>query len=143
MVGTVEIPDPVASRLRTWNWVPGGLHLAQAVVVVLLATSFALPVTATFMDGPPGSPPAETAQLFSVSVAWAVALFLLLSTLFHWLTAGPAFGRYRGQLSQGQNHFRWTEYSLSSSVMIVLIAMLTGISDIAALVALFGERTCG
>ena len=35
------------------------------------------------------------------------------------------------------NYFRWAEYSLSSSVMIVLIAMLTGISDIAALIAIF------
>jgi hypothetical protein len=30
------------------------------------------------------------------------------------------------------------EYSLSSSLMIVLIAMITGISDVAALIALFG-----
>jgi hypothetical protein len=33
------------------------------------------------------------------------------------------------------------EYSLSASLMIVLIAMLTGITDVAALIALFGVNT--
>ena len=35
------------------------------------------------------------------------------------------------------NYFRWVEYSLSSSVMIWLIAQLTGVSDFAALVGIF------
>jgi hypothetical protein len=134
----VEVEAKDVSRLRVWNWVLGGLHLVQGVAILLLATAFTLPVTATFMEGPPGSTPAEPAELFAVSVSWGVALFLFLSAFFHWLIAGPAFSRYRDQLARGQNQFRWAEYSLSSSVMIVLIAMLTGISDIAALVALFG-----
>jgi hypothetical protein len=138
MVATVEVNDATASRLRMWNWLLGGLHAAQGIVVVVLATSFALPVTASFMEGPPGTEPAEPATLFSLSVAWGVAAFLFLSAFFHWLIASVGFRRYRDQLSRGQNQFRWIEYSLSSSIMIVLIAMLTGISDIAALVALFG-----
>jgi Heliorhodopsin len=47
------------------------------------------------------------------------------------------FGRYISGLSEQHNYFRWAEYSLSSSVMIVLIAMLTGISDVAALIGIF------
>jgi hypothetical protein len=42
------------------------------------------------------------------------------------------------ELRQHQNRFRWVEYSLSASLMIVLIAGVTGITDIAALLALFG-----
>ena len=42
------------------------------------------------------------------------------------------------ELARGQNRFRWVEYSLSASLMIVLIAGITGITDVAALVALFG-----
>lgn len=45
---------------------------------------------------------------------------------------------YRRNLERQRNDARWIEYSVSASVMIVLIAMLTGIGDIAALVALFG-----
>jgi hypothetical protein len=38
------------------------------------------------------------------------------------------------------NRARWLEYSLSSSVMIVVIAMLVGIYDVAALLALFAAN---
>ncbi len=37
-----------------------------------------------------------------------------------------------------RNRFRWVEYTLSASLMIVLIAGITGVSDIAALIGLFG-----
>jgi hypothetical protein len=46
--------------------------------------------------------------------------------------------RYVGDVSRGRNPARWVEYSLSASLMIVLIAQLVGISDVAALTALFG-----
>lgn len=138
MATTVAITESAFRRLRLWNYVMGALHAAQGIAVVALATDFTLPVTGTFLEGPPGSvaPPPET--LFDLSIAWGVAAFLFLSALFHWLIAGVMPGRYRDQLSRGQNQLRWIEYSLSASVMIVLIAMLTGISDVAALVALFG-----
>jgi hypothetical protein len=74
-----------------------------------------------------------------VSVAWGVATFLFLSAGFHLLTSLPGFfERYRAGLAGNRNYFRWVEYSVSASIMIVLIAMLTGISDIAALIAVFG-----
>ncbi|MFO7681418.1 MAG: heliorhodopsin HeR, partial [Chloroflexota bacterium] len=48
------------------------------------------------------------------------------------------FGRYQAGLRQQRNIFRWVEYSLSSSLMIVLIAQLVGIADVTALIAIFG-----
>jgi hypothetical protein len=47
------------------------------------------------------------------------------------------YGRYKAGLKKNHNYFRWVEYSLSSSVMIFLIAMLQGINGIASLVAIF------
>jgi hypothetical protein len=135
---TVEIPAPRAASLRRWNIGLGLVHAIQAVAVLALATAFALPVTATFMEGPPGTAAGAPTTLFEVSVAWGVAIFLLLSAAFHWLVAAPGvFERYTAGLAAEHNYFRWAEYSLSSSVMIVLIAMLTGISDVAALIAIF------
>ncbi len=134
-----DIPEARFTRLRRYNLVMGVLHAAQAVAVIALATAFALPVTASFMTGPPGSTPAAPATLFDVSVAWGCALFLLLSAAAHFIIASPpVFPWYRARLRLCRNDARWIEYALSSSVMIVLIALITGISDIAALVALFG-----
>jgi hypothetical protein len=72
-------------------------------------------------------------------VAWAVAGFLVLSAVAHLVVASPTFfPRYVQGLRRHRNIFRWVEYSLSASLMIVLIAMIVGISDVAALVAIFG-----
>ena len=138
MASNVEVTDATFSRLKTYNWIMGALHAVQGVAVVALATNFTLPVTASFLEGPPGTPASAPSTLFDISIAWGVAAFLFLSAFFHFLIAGPGARRYRDQLSRGQNQFRWIEYSLSSSIMIVLIAMLTGIGNIAALIAIFG-----
>jgi hypothetical protein len=117
----------------------GVLHAAQAVVVLILANDFATPITATYLTGPPGSPAGEPTQLLELPFAYGVALFLGLSALFHWLIISPPFyARYMKGLREGRNNFRWVEYSLSSSLMIVLIAALTGITDASAMIALFG-----
>jgi Heliorhodopsin len=138
---TVELPASRAASLRRWNIGLGLVHAVQAIAVLALATAFALPVTATFMEGPPGTSAGAPTTLFDVSVAWGVALFLLLSAVFHWLVVLPSvFGRYTSGLVAEHNYFRWAEYSLSSSVMIVLIAMLTGISDVAALIGIFAAN---
>jgi hypothetical protein len=120
----------------------GVLHAAQGGAVLALANSFTLPITASYLEGPPGSPAAEPVVLANLSMAWGVAVFLFISAAFHIAISTPAFyGRYTAGLSARHNYFRWFEYSLSSSVMIVLIAGLTGIADIAALVALFGVNS--
>ena len=127
------------ARLRPYNLVAGSLHLAQAVAILVLANAFALPVQATYMTGPPGPTVGrQTVTLFDLGFAWAIAAFFALSALAHFGVAGPGWGSYQAQLLRGRNPYRWLEYSLSASIMIVLIAMLVGISDIAALVALVG-----
>jgi hypothetical protein len=73
-----------------------------------------------------------------VSIAWGVAIFLFMSALAHYLIASVLFDRYKAGLLENHNYYRWIEYAFSSSLMIVLIAMLTGISDIAALTAIAG-----
>jgi hypothetical protein len=124
-------------RLRLYNLVMAVLHAVQGAAVLLLSNDFALPVTAAFMQGPPGSS-ASTEKLFSVPLGPAVAAFLFISALAHLLIAGPAWSWYRSNLARSRSYARWIEYSVSSSLMIVLIAMITGIADVAALVAIGG-----
>jgi hypothetical protein len=131
-------PSTAERRLRWFNAVMAALHAGQAVVLLLLSTDFALPVTAGFLQGPPGTDPVFE-ELFEVPLGPAVAAFLALSAVFHALVASPwGFPRYVRELRRSRNRFRWVEYSLSASLMIVLIALVTGITDVAALIALFG-----
>ncbi|WP_294180693.1 heliorhodopsin HeR [uncultured Schumannella sp.] len=143
MARTVRTVDDNIRRLRPYNLVAGVLHLVQAIVftVILaqLSTQVTFGVTADYLAGPPGFPiPPERVDLFAVNVGAGVVAFLALSALFHFLVASPwFFGRYSAGLRQSRNYFRWVEYSLSSSIMIWLIAQTTGISDIAALFSIF------
>lgn len=125
--------------LRRFNLIAGVVHLLQMIAVISLSTDFSLPVTATYMTGPPGTSFAEPVIVFETPLALAVALFLGLSAVAHFIVASPQFfGRYGKGLEEKRNYFRWVEYSISSSVMIVLIAQITGIADITALIAIFG-----
>ena len=115
------------------------LHGAQGIALLALSNDFALPVTATFLEGPPGSGTPDPTTLFELPIGPAVASFVLISAAAHAILVLPGvFGWYRHNLERRRNDARWIEYSVSASIMIVLIAMLTGIGDVAALVALFG-----
>jgi Heliorhodopsin len=126
-------------KIRRYNLIAGFFHLAQMIVVLILANDFSLPIVARYMAGPPGSTFAEPVTLLNTPVGLTVAIFLGLSAFFHFLVASPQFfGRYTAGLAAHRNHFRWVEYSISSSVMIVLIAQICGIADVAAIVSIFG-----
>src|SRR4030042_5086292 len=129
-------------RLRVWN-IPVGLILAvQAIMIAVLTNSFSLPVTATIMKGPPGTTP-ELHLLFNISTGWGVFAFLAISAIALLIIASPpVFPWYKRNLLQNRNYGRWLEYFFSSSIMIVLIFQITGISDIAALLAIFGINAC-
>lgn len=135
---TTQVSAPRQQRLRLLNLVAGLLHAVQAVVVVLLATDFALPVTASYLAGPPGTAPQEPTVLFDLPTGLAVAAFLVLSALAHLIVITAWWRGYVSDLSKRINRARWVEYSLSSSVMMVVIAQLVGIADITALVAIAG-----
>ena len=125
--------------LRTWNAAVGGLHLLQGLIILAIANDFAIPVVAPVQTGPPGSPLTEQVTFFDLRYGIAIATFLLLAAVDHLLMAAPGVVRwYEANLRRGINPARWLEYSLSASVMIVLIAMLTGITNFYALLALFG-----
>jgi len=126
-------------RLRYYNALMGSFHLAQGTVIVALSNDFKLPVTASFLTGPPGSPPAAPEVLFEVPLGFAVAAFLFISALAHYIIVMPGvFPWYVKNLKRTRNYARWIEYAVSSSLMVVLIGMLPGVFDVAAIIAIFG-----
>jgi len=130
------------ARLRIWNIAVGLILAVQAVLMALLTNDFALPMTATFISGPPGTMP-ELHLLFNLATGWGVFVFLAISAISLLIIASPpVFPWYKRNLLENRNYGRWIEYFFSSSIMIVLIAQITGISDIAALLAIFGINAC-
>ncbi|MEY2966289.1 MAG: heliorhodopsin HeR [Ilumatobacteraceae bacterium] len=127
-------------NLRTWNVGLTVLHAAQALLLLILAGDFAISVTTTYPTGPPGSRLTSPEALFDLPIGPAVAIFLFLAAVDHLVTATFARGTYEADLARGINRFRWVEYSISATLMIVLISAYSGITDITGLVAIIGAN---
>ena len=126
----------------------GGLHFVQGVAMLFLATTviekiaeFSPVITQNFLafNTETMSLELRSKELFQLPFGILVASFLLISAAAHFLISLPKKlnEKYGKDLEMGINQFRWFEYSLSSSIMIVLIATLFGIYDIASLVLIF------
>jgi hypothetical protein len=140
----VAIPADRARSLVRWNGTLAVLHAIQAAVI--LAISFAkdpvvaAPVVSSYLSFDTATSTLVPAQrtLFDLPIGPAVAVFFALSALAHLAVAFPARGWYQRNLARGINPARWIEYALSSSVMIVVIATLSGIQEVGTLLAIFG-----
>ncbi len=134
------VDDEALKGLRIWNLALTVLHLAQAVAVLVLAGDFAITVTESFPEGPPGTAAPAPEGLFDVRVGLAIAVFLALAAVDHLLTATVLRERYEAGLRRGINRFRWVEYSVSATIMLLLICFYSGITGIDAVVAIIGAN---
>ncbi|MGL5811089.1 MAG: heliorhodopsin HeR [Nocardioides sp.] len=132
--------DHALSRLRRWNLGLTILHGAQAVAVLALAGGFAIAVTSQYPTGPPGTASPAPEAMFEVPVGAAVAIFLALAAVDHLLTATVFRDRYEADLRAGINRFRWVEYSVSATIMVLLIASYNGITGISAVIGIIGAN---
>lgn len=126
-------------KLRRFNIIMAGLHFLQGMAILLLSNNFSLPITSSFLkfDVSTMKLAPNTEILFNLKIGPAVAAFLFLSALAHLLISTVLNKWYNKNLAKGINYARWIEYFFSSSIMIVIIAMLVGIYDIGALILLF------
>jgi len=132
-------------KLKKFNLIMGSFHLIQGIIMLFLATSviqkiakFQPTITQFFLKFNPVTKTLETSSrdLFKLPFGILVASFLLISAAAHGIIYLKS-DKYFSDLKKGINKFRWFEYALSSSVMIVLISTLFGIYDIASLILIF------
>jgi hypothetical protein len=126
--------------LRRFNMVMGFLHLVQGVFMWLISNQTTYPIFTNFLRFNTQTLALEPNPklAFVLRFGPAVAIFLLLSAVTHFSLATFGFKWYQAHLKQGMNPARFYEYALSSSLMIVLIGMLVGVTDLGALILMFG-----
>jgi len=141
----IQYPDiRTFSRLRIFNLAMAFLHAAQGVIMLVLSSDFALPITTSFVEYNQTTHKLFTQlqTVFDLRVGFLVAGFLFLSALAHLMVSLPRiYEWYVEHLKKGANYARWIEYAFSSSLMIVIIAMLVGVYDGTSLILLFGLNT--
>ncbi len=137
----MPLTQTTSRSLRRFNLIVGALHAIQAVAILLLAKAVTLPVVATYLTGPPGAGEfGGPTNLLDLRIDVAVAVFLGLAAVDHLVTGGPARGWYERNVARGVNPARWWEYSISASLMVILIGMLSGIAEATTLIAVFGAN---
>ncbi len=132
-------------RLRRWNFWAAGLHAAQAVVLLFLATAKTWPVSLGFQttDSLQGQVVGHTVYApashhwFELRLAYILALIFALAALAHFLAAVWYRARYEADLKNGLNRLRWTEYALTGGLMVAAVALLGGQQDFGTLALLF------
>ena len=127
-------------KLRSFNIFMGFFHLLQGILMLVLSSDFALPVTTNYLKFDVASlslkPFAD--QVFELPIGPMVALFLFMSATAHFIISIPAvYPWYIKNIKKGMNPARWYEYAFSSSVMIVVISMLVGVYDLSTLILVF------
>ncbi|MEW2442449.1 heliorhodopsin HeR [Micromonospora marina] len=131
-------------RLRGFNVLVGALLAAEGVWMWAASSDLSLPITASYLTADPVTLRDATLPevAFRIAVGPAVAVFLLLAALDHFVTAAPGVHRwYERHLDRRANYARWIEYSVSASIMIVLIGLFVGIRDLAAVIGIFAANT--
>ena len=136
----IELDDGRATNLRNWNIGLTVLHGVQAVLILVLASSFAISITTAPPAGPPGTRLPDAEPLFDIRIGVAVAVFLALAAIDHLLTATVARSTYENDLRHGINRFRWVEYSISATIMVILIGTYSGITEITAVIGIAGAN---
>jgi hypothetical protein len=127
-------------KFRLFNFVMGCFHLLQAVLMLLLSNDFAIPVSTSYLrfDILTNTLQPHLNYIGNLRLGPVIALFLFISSAAHFLLTSPVIYRwYVENLKKGINYARWIEYSLSSSVMIVVIALLVGVYDLSTLLLMF------
>jgi hypothetical protein len=136
----MTITELETAQLRKRNLIAGTLHSVSFIAILLLSNNTSLPVTGTYLaDATVLGKYTDPVNLINLNISFMVAAFMALSAFFHFYVASPkVFPRYIDGLAHHINKYRWIEYSLSSSIMIIVIMQLNGVSEYISLLALFG-----
>lgn len=130
--------------LQTYNLVLGILHLILAVVFYVYFKSLD---TTTDVDGINlslyrhafkfdegaevfNSMSEEYLKLGDNAVTTLIINFFAITSGFHFFYALDYNGLYSKAVESGNNYFRWIEYSITATMMLVIIAILSGVKDV-------------
>lgn len=134
--------EPKLKSLKRFNFAAGVVHVVQGLLILILSNHYSLPIQTNFLKFDPATDSLTTVtqNLIEIPLGPLIALFLFITAIAHLSCATWGFQWYVRNLTNGINPARWYEYAITSSIMIVVIAMLSGIYDIAALLPIIGAN---
>ncbi len=106
------------------------VHLAQALLVLLVAGDTAVAITHDSGGGGAAAP------VVDVSLGALAAAYFVATALSHGLSASLLRRVYEADLRAGRNRIRWVGVAVSAPILMLLIALYAGLTDVTALVVI-------
>ena len=131
-----------SETLKKWNIAVALLLGAHAAAIVLLGTAHEIPLTISFLTtdslqshlrGYAVMAPA-TRELSMLNVAYGLAAVFIASALFRICFATMFRAHYDQALKREILGWRWVEAAVSGGALVVILALLVGISDVLVLI---------
>lgn len=131
--------------LRRLNLLVSALYGAQALAILFLSDSAkgSEPITMGYLanDVLTSDAMAQTVlinasrHLFDLNLAHLLLVLFIIGAIFHLLSATRWRKEYEKAVKNGINSLRWTEYALTTSIIVIGIGLLVGINDLSLLFA--------
>lgn len=133
-------------RLNRWNRWFAAVYIAEGFILFIFGTAYSVPIIINYLAVNPINTTVAghavlspaTRQLFNVSIPGIIAAIFALSALAHSLLATLCRKHYESGLPQGVNTIRWFEYAISTGLMMTIVGLVSGVYDLATLLAIFG-----
>jgi hypothetical protein len=149
-------------KLSTWNWSAFAVQLIVAIAIIIYfavkkgdinfnTTLYNIRITDFNVDNPNSSVITTTPALDVTGTAMKVlvVVYFMFTALFHLLYATDFFGSgvYTRAVSNMNQYWRWIEYSISSTIITFLVAIVCGVKSLDAIILLvimnIGIMLCG
>lgn len=142
--------DPRFEGLRKWNLWMGVLLALQAIAVIVIGTDRSYPITTNYLAVDTLASEATGGQSLAVAsrhlldmpFAWLVGVALLIFAVGYVLAVWRR-NWYEERLKLGLNDLRWLTFGIGGGVLFVAIALLSGVYELAMLLAIVGFMVAG
>jgi preprotein translocase subunit SecG len=149
-VKPVTASTPASKLARWYKWL-GLIFFVEGLAVVVLNKAVTAPVALQYPAVDALASESNGHQIIGlasrhiadVHLGWVVALFLIVFAAIS-LALASAYRAYIDvSVKRGVNAFRWLALGVGGGLMVVAIALVSGVSSIALLLALFGATLIG
>lgn len=120
-----------------WNLILAAIHLIAGIGLFVYGylnrnIEFSFPL----YWGGSGTSGDPAYNLKGVYLVYAAAAFLVITGLFHLFYSQSKIYDY--EIAAGRQRLRWLEYGITATIMVVIIAIISGVRDLYTIIALAG-----
>ena len=138
---TALVPRAKAFSPFAWNKWLAAVYAMQGVAILVLSLSVVYPVVLSFTTANPladgVAQVSASHHLFDLDITWLVALLLLVAAVSHAIAATVYRKQYEAGLAEGPNRVRWFDYGLGTGLIMLVVALLSGMHDAGSLLMIF------